>query len=33
VTVQRIFSRGGNVEKTETFRTRYIPEEKITCTD
>ncbi len=32
VTVQRIFSRAGSVEKTETFKTRYIPEEKITCT-
>ncbi len=31
VTVKRIFSRRGTVAKTETFKTRYIPEEKITC--
>lgn len=32
VTVERIFSRRGTVAKTETFSTRYIPEDEITCT-
>ncbi len=32
VSVKRIFSRRGTVARTETFKTRYIPEDKITCT-
>lgn len=32
VTVTRIFNQGGAEKKRETFRTRYIPEDRITCT-
>jgi vancomycin resistance protein YoaR len=32
VTVTRIFSQGGAEKKREEFRTRYIPEDRITCT-
>ena len=32
VSVTRIFKQGGVEKKRETFRTTYIPEDKITCT-
>ncbi len=32
VDVGRIFTRGGKVVQTQTFTTRYIPEDDVTCT-
>lgn len=33
ITVTRVFKRGGNVVRTEQFRTRYVPETKFICSD
>ena len=32
VKVTRVFSANGDEKKRETFSTRYIPEDKVTCT-
>ncbi len=32
VTVTRVFSQGGAVQKSEDFDARYLPEERVTCT-
>lgn len=33
VTVERIFTKGGTAVRTEPFRTHYIPEDEVVCTN